>query len=310
MQIFHDLSEITSEYPTVLTVGAFDGVHLGHERLIHSTVECAQRKGFRSALVTFFPHPRVVLGHAEPFYLTSNAERFARMERLGLDCVLVVKFTLEMAQLSAARFVAKLVGSLNMREMHIGYDFALGRYREGNAASLRDIGVEQGYIVHVTEPVRVNELPISSSRIRAALQAGDIRQANACLGRPFRVSGRILTTWHERARGERIVMLAPDKEHAIPFAGVYACHAQINGTAPSHRAMVETGVSSCLDLGEHALLVHLQDFDGEVYGHSMTLDLIEGAEFDLKSNVPLSLTYRPSGMVTSPALAAAIIDER
>lgn len=302
MQIFQDLSQITSDSLTVLTIGAFDGVHLGHERLIRSTVESAREKGHSSALVTFFPHPRVALGRAEPFYLTSNAERFARMERLGLDCVVVVKFTLETAQLSAAQFVAKLVAHLGMREMHIGYDFALGSHREGNASCLRALGVELGYTVRVCQPVQLDGLPISSTRIRAALQAGDICKANACLGRPFRVSGQILDTWRDRARGERVVMLGSDREHAIPSAGTFACRAQING-ASTHQAMVEIGRSSCFDTGKRELLVHLRDFDRDVYEHSMTLDLIEGARLNVKSHVQLPVTKRPLsiGLVSAPA---------
>ncbi len=294
MQIFQDLSQITSEHPTVLTIGTFDGVHIGHERLIRSTVESAQKNGLRSALVTFFPHPRVVLGRAEPFYLTSNAEKFARMERLGLDRVVAVTFTLEMAQCSAAQFVAMLVGNLGMREMNIGYDFALGNHRDGDIKCLRAMGIERGFTVRVVEPVQLNGLSVSSSRIRTALQTGDIRQANACLGRPFRMSGQVLSTWHDRARDELVVTLASDRDHAIPCLGAYACHAQIDGTAASHRAVVEIGTWSCSDMGKHTLLVHLPDLAGEVYGHSMTLDLIERERPDDEGMVSLPVTYRSS----------------
>lgn len=310
MQIFRDLAQITSEYSTMLTIGAFDGVHLGHERLIRSTVESARENGLSSALVTFFPHPRVALGRAEPFYLTSNAERFERMERLGLDCVVVVNFTLETARLSAAQFVAELVGNLGMRELHIGYDFALGSQREGDATCLRALGVELGYGVRVCQPVQLDGLPISSSRIRAALRAGDIRQANACLGRPFRVSGQILNAWHDPARGELVAVLGSDQEHAMPSTGTYSCRAQIHGVPATHRAVLETGISSGFDTGKRELLVHLRDFDGEVNGHSMTLDLIEGARLDVKRHVPGSPTYRPLRMGLGSTPAAMVMEAR
>src|SRR5512136_644547 len=173
MQVFHNLSTLISRRPTVLTIGAFDGVHLGHRHLIKSAVESAQATGSQSALVTFFPHPSVVLGRAAPFYLTSNEEKLALLEPLGLDDVVVVEFTPETAQIRAARFVNLLVENLRMREMWIGHDFALGYKREGDAAFLHAMGAERGYTVRVVEPLMLENKPVSSSRVREALRAGD-----------------------------------------------------------------------------------------------------------------------------------------
>jgi riboflavin kinase/FMN adenylyltransferase len=312
MQLFQGLSQIISNRPTVLTIGAFDGVHLGHERLIRSTVESAQANGLRSGLVTFFPHPRVVLGCAEPFYLTSNSEKFARMEQLGLDFVVLVTFTTEMAKWSAAEFVATLAGHLNIREMHVGYDFALGSQREGNATCLRSIGIERGYSVHVPERVLLNGLPVSSSRIRAALQAGDIHLANACLGRPFRAGGRVLSTWRDHTRDELVVRLASDTDHAKPYAGTYSCRAQFAGATASHQATVEIGAWSGFDMSRHTLQVYLPGFRGDVYGHSMTLDLIDRERAEVHKNVPwpmIPVPYCPLGAGPRLAPAAAIVDE-
>src|SRR5512136_2342842 len=121
MQVLHDLSAFISRQPTVLTIGAFDGIHLGHRHLISSAVESARATASQSALVTFFPHPSVVLGRAAPFYLTSNEEKLALLEPLGLDVVVVIEFTPETAQIRAARFVDLLAENLRMREMWIGH---------------------------------------------------------------------------------------------------------------------------------------------------------------------------------------------
>src|SRR5512136_2570076 len=168
MQVFSNLQSPISNTPTVLTIGAFDGVHLGHQHLIRSVVESAQAGQRRSALVTFFPHPSVVLGRAEPFYLTSNEEKLEQLEQLGLDLAVIVEFTTETTHIRAAEFVNLLIENLSMREMRIGHDFALGYKREGNAAFLRAMGIERGYSVRMIEPVLLDGQPVSSSRIRTA----------------------------------------------------------------------------------------------------------------------------------------------
>src|SRR5512137_1371197 len=217
MQVFHNLAIPISQSPTVLTIGAFDGVHLGHQQLIRSVVESARASNRRAALVTFFPSPSIVLGRATPFYLTSNEEKLAELERLGLDVVVIIEFTPETAQIRAAQFVNLLAENLRMREMWIGHDFALGYKREGNAAFLHAMGAERGYAVHVVEPLMLENKPVSSSRVREALRAGDVRQANACLGRPFQLNGTIVRgAQRGRRAGVPTANLAVWAEHAIP----------------------------------------------------------------------------------------------
>jgi riboflavin kinase/FMN adenylyltransferase len=273
MQVFHNLSQLVSEQPTVLTIGAFDGVHLGHQHLIRSVIESAQARGDRPALVTFFPHPSVVLGRAEPFYLTSNEEKLEQLERLGLDVVVVVEFTQETAHTRAVQFVNLLIENLHMREMWIGHDFALGYKREGNMLFLQAMGVERGYSVHTLEPVLLENQPVSSSRIRQALQAGDMQQVNACLGRLFQLRGQVV---QGAQRGHRLGVptanLAVWADHAIPRNGIYACRAHVGGVM--YDAVTNIGTRPTFDNGAHTIEAHLLDFDGDLYGQIMTLDLI------------------------------------
>lgn len=283
MQIFRTLFQPISESSTVLTLGAFDGVHLGHQRLIRSVVESARASGQRAALVTFFPHPSVVMGRAEPFYLTANEEKLAQLELLGLDLVVVVEFTLEMAQIRAAQFVDLLVGNLRMREMWIGPDFALGYQREGDPAFLQAMGAERGYAFHQAEPVMLDGQPVSSSRIRQALRAGDMRQANACLGRPFQVSGVIV---QGARRGHKLgfptANLAVWTEHAVPRNGIYACRAHVCGA--TYDAVTNIGTRPTFDHGARTIEAHLLDFDGDIYGQTIKLDLIEYQRPEIKYN--------------------------
>jgi riboflavin kinase/FMN adenylyltransferase len=283
MQVFHTLFQPISDQPTILTIGTFDGVHIGHQQLIRSVVESARATGRRTALVTFFPHPSVVLGRAEPFYLTSNEEKLAQLELLGLDIAVVVEFTLETSQIRAAQFVNLLFENLQMREMWIGHDFALGHKREGNPAFLQAMGVERGYTVHQVQPLMLDGQPVSSSRIRDALRAGDMRQANACLGRPFRLNGAVVRgAQRGRKMGVPTANLAIWAEHAIPANGIYACRAHVGGVA--HRAVTNIGTRPTFDNGVRTVEAHLLDFDGDLYGQTIALDLIEYQRPELKYN--------------------------
>ena len=283
MQVFHNLQypREASNTPTVLTIGAFDGVHLGHHHLIRSVVESARASGRQAALVTFFPHPSVVLGRAAPFYLTSNEEKLAQLETLGLDTVVVVEFTPETAHIRAAQFVNWLVENLSMREMWIGHDFALGYKREGDAGFLRAMGAERGYTVHMIEPVLLQGQPVSSSRIRAALRAGDMRQAKACLGRAFRLDGTVV---RGAQRGRRLgfptANLAVWPDHAIPANGIYAGWAQVGNA--SYMAATNIGTRPTFDNGLRTIEAYLLDFDDDLYGQPVALDLVEYQRPELK----------------------------
>lgn len=281
MQVFHNLQSPISSTPTVLAIGAFDGVHLGHRHLIRSVVESARASGRQAALVTFFPHPSVVLGRAAPFYLTSNEEKLAQLETLGLDTVVVVEFTPETAHVRAGQFVHWLAENLSMRELWIGHDFALGYKREGDADFLRALGAERGYTVRVIEPVLLQGRPVSSSRIRAALRAGDMRQVNACLGRTFRLNGTIVRgAQRGRKLGFPTANLAVWPDHAVPANGIYAGWANVGSAR--YMAATNIGTRPTFDNGLRAIEAYLLDFDGDLYGQPMALDLVEYQRPELK----------------------------
>jgi riboflavin kinase/FMN adenylyltransferase len=283
MQVFHNLAIPITQSPTVLTIGAFDGIHLGHQQLIRSVVESARASNRRAALVTFSPLPSVVLGHATPFYLTSNEEKLAELERLGLDVVVIVEFTLETAQIRAAQFVNLLIENLQMREMWIGHDFALGYKREGNAEFLRAMGAERGYTIHSLEPVVLDGQPVSSSRVRDALRAGDIPQANACLGRPFQLGGVVVQGAHRGRRlGVPTANLSVWAEHAVPANGIYACRAHLEGANALRNAVINIGTRPTFDNGARTIEAHLLDFDADLYGQTMALDFIAYQRPELK----------------------------
>jgi len=223
MQIFHNLFNQMTDQPTVLTLGMFDGVHLGHQKLIRSLINSARANNCMAGLITFFPHPRKVLSCRKPSYLTSNQEKLAILEQLGLDLVVIQEFSTEIAKVRATRFVDLLLENLHMQELWIGHDFALGYRREGDAAYLKALGIVKGFAVHaISDPVTLNGQNISSSRIREALRLGDMTQVNNCLGRQFKVFGKVMS--YRRCQincGMYFVHGICQQEFAVPKSGLY-----------------------------------------------------------------------------------------
>jgi len=263
-----------------VTIGVFDGVHRGHQQLIAETLEAARSANGVAIAITFDPHPAVALGRASesPLLLTTTEERVALLAELGLDLLVVLSFTAATAHTPAADFVGDLVRHLRLAELWVGPDFALGHRREGDISFLRRLGEERGFGVQVVEPLVWEGAPVSSSRVRAALRAGDLRQATGCLGRPYRLTGLVA---RGDGRGRRIgaptanLSLSPDR--LLPGGGVYAClaHTERLGT---HSAVVNVGArptfAGLSDNRELTVEAHLLDFDADLRGQRLALDFI------------------------------------
>lgn len=191
MQIGYRLTDICLRRPALVTIGNFDGVHLGHQRLIRQVVSSARAGNYEAVLVTFWPLPWAVVQRREPAFLTLLPEKLRLLEWLGLDAVVVVPFDREMVQMRARRFIELLQQHLAMCALWEGPDFALGYQREGDGPFLTRLGGELGYHYHTCEPVWLEGQRVSSSRIRRQLEAGELFDVAACLGRPFRISGAL-----------------------------------------------------------------------------------------------------------------------
>ncbi len=282
MQVIHNLTDSTT-FSTALTIGVFDGVHLGHQALIRRMVESARARNCRAAVVTFYPHPYVVLGHGKPYYLTSVDEKLALFEQLGVDLSVVVDFTPETARTRAAEFVGLLVNQLHMVELWIGHDFALGYEREGSATFLRQAGQELGFSVNEVDAAAQSGQIISSSRIRDALRTGDVTTAGEYLGRPYRLAGNVVAGAHRgRAIGIPTANLDVPGEKAVPAGGVYACIA--HAAQSRFMAVTNIGTRPTFDNGHGTIEAHLLDFDGELYGQHLALDFIARLRGEQKFN--------------------------
>lgn len=274
MRLIHDLQEAQLTEESVVTIGAFDGLHIGHRKLIDGVRESAQSADRASVVVTFFPNPSIVLGRAEPFYLTSPEEKLVEINHTGVDLLVELPFTVDTAKTRAADFVDGLIQHLHMRELWIGHDFALGHHREGNADFLTRLGKERGYDVQLIEPLTNGNTVISSSTIRSALRVGDVAHAAKWLGRPFRLSGRVVKG---DGRGRTIGVPTANLEvwaaHAIPANGIYACWAWVGHIR--HRAAVSIGVRPTVtDNRIRTIEAYLLDFDKDLYGLNIALDFV------------------------------------
>jgi riboflavin kinase/FMN adenylyltransferase len=260
----------------VVTVGTFDGVHRGHRRVIEEVLSRARRDGRASVLVTFEPHPAAVLHpEAAPARLTLAGERTEVLAETGLDYVFVLRFDRRLAALEPERFVtAVLRERCQLAALVIGHDHGFGRERRGDADTLRGLGRLLGFPVDVVapEPDRLGA-PISSSRIRAAIGAGDLAAAAEWLGRPYRVTGRVERGARRgHALGVPTINLAPPPGKLLPPDGVYAGRVEWGGGTAI--AMMNQGARPTVGDGRRWLEAHLLDFAGDLYGREVRIEWV------------------------------------
>lgn len=272
---YHSLDGI-SLTNTWVTIGSFDGVHRGHQEIVRQVVSGAQKANAIAVAVTFYPHPAVVLGkRSNPLFLTTPEERAALLGALGVDVVITYPFTTEVSQLSAREFMEQLHQHLGLRRLFVGSDFALGRGREGDVNRLSEIGKEFGYSVEIVSPVVNGDVVISSSQIRSILLEGDVVRAASLLGRPYSIKGQVV---HGDDRGKSLGIptanLSVWSERTVPKAGVYVCRAMVEDRYWG--AVTNIGVRPTFENEPVPPRVeaHLLDFDGDIYGHEISLEFI------------------------------------
>lgn len=274
MQVIDDLTKVDLHQDTILTIGAFDGLHRGHQELIAGVVERARATNRVAALLTFHPHPAVVLAPARaPRYLTTPGEKMALLESLGLDLVLLLPFSRQVAATSAREFMEQVARHLRPRELWVGTDFALGRNREGDVPRLRELGRDLGFEVQAYEPVLGDEMVISSSRIRSLLAEGCIREVTRLLGRYPSLSGEVVVgAQRGRTLGFPTANLEVRPERAVPADGVYAVLAVL-GTE-RYLAVANIGVRPSFDNGQRTVETHILDFEQDIYGCDLVVEFV------------------------------------
>jgi len=260
--------------PTVVALGAFDGIHLGHRAILGTAVERGRARGARVVACTFDRHPMEVLNPARaPAPLTTLAEQLTLIAETGVDLTLVLAFTPELAGVEPEAFTKDIiVGRLHAQEVVVGENHTFGRGARGDAALLRAIGAPMGLQTHVVPPLLVDGVPVSSSEIRTALRDGDVVRAARYQGRPYSIAG---TVTHGDGRGRTLgfptANLDPERPLLVP-TGVYACRAEVDGAI--HPSVVNVGVRPTFGDNALAIEAHLLDVTADLYGRSLRLEFV------------------------------------
>ena len=268
--------EATGSRPeAVVTIGVFDGVHLGHQALIRQVVERAEQLGTQSACVTFSPHPEDVLRpESNIAHLAAVEDRLAAIKALGIGEVVVLEFTPSLAQMSPEEFIDLLLERFRLRELWIGSDFALGRGRSGTPERLEAIGRQNGFVVRQFPPVEIGGQVISSSRIRRLLAEGQVEDAARLLGRHYRLRGMVVAgDGRGRSLGFATANLAPAERMCVPGDGVYAVLCRIEGKE-ARPGVANIGLRPTFGSEGRQIEIHVIDFEGNLYGRQLAIDFV------------------------------------
>ncbi|HOY49980.1 MAG TPA: bifunctional riboflavin kinase/FAD synthetase [Flavobacteriales bacterium] len=278
MQVHYSLESFPKLSFPVVTTGTFDGVHLGHQTILNRLQELARKYNGQSVVITFHPHPRQVLrpdDHSLQL-LTTLPEKIARLEVSGIDHLLVIPFNKEFAELSSQDFIRQvIVEAVNTRKLVIGYDHHFGKNREGSFEHLRQFGPQYGFEVEEIPAQDIDQVAVSSTKIREALSRGDIHTANRYLGYAYPFNGKVV---RGKQLGRTIGFPTANLEleglgKLIPANGVYAV--MVNSGSGIFNGMMNIGFRPTVsDEKVRSIEVHLLDFEGDLYEQNMKVKLI------------------------------------
>ena len=282
MKHYHSLEEANLQN-SYLTIGVFDGVHRGHRKIITKLVDAAHAKNSQAVVLTFDPHPASVLTGKEIRLLTTPDERAEILDSLGVDVVITQRFTLDLSTVPAFEYMTRLKQFLGLSHLLIGYDFALGKGREGNAPRLTEIGVALNYTVEIIPALSDESGVISSTEIRKLISIGNVSEANKLLGYEYPLGGIII---HGAGRGKKINFPTANIEYpqgkATPSNGIYACW----GILGNERFMAATSVgfnpTFTPERQVQSVEAYLLDFDRDIYGEYLKLEFVARIRDELK----------------------------
>ncbi len=288
MKVFQGFDELSKIKNPVLTIGTFDGVHLGHQKIINQLNEEAKKIDGESVLFTFYPHPRMVLypeSHSLRLIQT-QVEKIDKLRRMGLQNIIIHPFTPEFSRLSAIEFVRDfLVNKLHVKKLVIGYDHQFGKNREGSIEFLLDVCDTYGFEVIEIAAQEIDEVNVSSTKIRNAIKAGEMELANTYLGEPFELQGTVVKG---NALGRELGFPTANIEvlseiKLMPATGVYAVNVLVDDK--KYEGMMNLGVRPTIN-EEHItkIEVHLFDYEGDLYDKMVTVQLLSRFRDEVKFN--------------------------
>ncbi|UCH65490.1 MAG: bifunctional riboflavin kinase/FAD synthetase [Ignavibacterium sp.] len=278
MRIYQDLSEVTHDDNTIITLGTFDGVHVGHRFIIEEVVKKASDLGGRSFLITYHPHPRkVISGQIQITLLSTPSEKIELFESLGIENLLIVNFTKKFSQLTPEKFIDKfVVKGIGAKEIVIGYDHHFGKGRGGNQDFLKSMGNSSGFDVTIIPEFKMDDVTVSSSKIRNALLEGDIAKANEYLGRQYAFNGTVV---EGDKRGRELGyptanLKIDDEDKLLPALGIYAVEVTLKNS--KKYGLLSVGKRPTFyESGDIVPEVYLFDFNEDIYGEEIAVSLVE-----------------------------------
>lgn len=277
MNIYHSYQDFKSKKPSIVTIGTFDGVHIGHQEIIKNLVDEAKKTAYESVILTFFPHPRMVLQESNSIQLLNTIkERSELLEKIGLDNLIIQPFTKDFSRLTALDFARTiLVEQLNTKKLVIGYDHRFGRNREGSFEQLQKFGDIYGFTVGEIPAQNIEDISVSSTKIREALNNGEIKKANTYLGYQYKLTGKVV---QGKALGRQynyptINIHIEEDYKLIPKTGVYVVSTSLN--SKSYYGIMNIGNRPTVNGTHQTIEVHLLDFNADLYGKNISINLLK-----------------------------------
>jgi riboflavin kinase/FMN adenylyltransferase len=288
MEVIFGLENIKKAKPAATTVGTFDGVHLGHVKIINSLKELSQKYNLKSTLITFDPHPRVVLQQTPPFktkLLTKIDERLELLQNQDLDQVIIAKFSRQFSELDYKDFIKNiLLEKVNTKKLVVGYDHGFGKDRSGNFDEMNKISKELKFEVIRETPIKFNNQTVSSSKIRELIDTGNVKEAANMLGRKYSINGVVV-----KGEGRGIKLNFPTANIQItndyklfPKEGVYAVDCIIHDKV--YRGMSNIGIKPTFGGIQKTVEIHILDFKDNIYGEKIEVQFIKRLRDEKKFN--------------------------
>jgi riboflavin kinase / FMN adenylyltransferase len=279
MDVITDLTDLGASPKSlplpIMTIGNFDGVHLGHQVIFRTLCRRAREIGGTSLVLTFDPHPLKVLAPERcPLLITPTAKKLSIMRGCGLDVIVCLPFTQGLADLTPVAFVEEvLVGTIGIREIYVGYNFAFGKGRQGSIALLQELGQHHGFRVHIVEPIAVKGRVVSSSMIRQWIQEGSVDEAALLLGRLYSITGTVVEGYQKgRELGFPTANVRPPDE-LIPGRGVYAV--MVDWREQRYEGVANIGFNPTFGRTQLSVEIHLFDFSQQLYGEAVEVSFVK-----------------------------------
>lgn len=278
MKIYQCIQDFEAVAHPIITIGTFDGVHLGHQAIFSKMKEEAKKTGGETIVITFSPHPRLVLyqDSVNLKFINTREKKIERLDQVGIDHLIIIPFTKEFARNSSEQFVTDyVVKYVHPAKVIIGYDHHFGKNREGNIQLLEKLKQKFGYEVEEVPPFYVDGVPVSSTHIRNLLHDGNVKEANRMLGYEYAITGKVV-------RGQRIGhkigfptanLEIPNEYKLITANGVYVCRVLLGNRIL--KGMGNIGVRPTIDHGDLTIEVHIFDFDEDIYDEKITIQFVD-----------------------------------